>query len=556
MVKVASITEYTQSLVNAFKKVDLKEFMMKVKAIIHPEMDMSFMDYFLELSKEENDGQFIVHHDKLIEYGITTSDRSRNIRDRLVSLGCTESEEFLLLNIQQQNKTGSGGSNKKVYMLTPEAFKKCLMRARNHKTHTINAEIYANYYLFLEKVITYYTKYQLDLANALSRCKDDKIDSLIESNKELLSNNNQLLRSNQELTSKMDQQSSMITDQTKKIDQLMIYAEDANEKLDIMFDFMVDFAKITLPMWVGSSVFKTQLQSLIDGKSLTYALKHLKLAYLVGFYHKRDELLTETAINGEEIQSSSYLKLYFCCTNFADVPKRLRELSIRHRGMMMLKPRAICLVTHDINKELAILDRLSIFPEDTSMQYLTAQKSFMIGLTNTNAEYVNDIYDTIKSNAQGIRFQGYQSRMDELINSGEYRINQKILSRINTADSTFFRSALPFCQEFLDCHVNEVDNEDELSSYEYQTASRKTILRTEFNERMADNMFALSKLNQVIEDDVGSRTVDDMVQSGIITKRDLKALKKVAEVEKIDISDLSIPDDLSDDSNNTDEESD
>ncbi len=548
MVKIASITEYTQSLVNAFKKVDLKEFMVQVKAIIYPEMDMSFMDYFLELSKEENDGQFIVHHDKLIEYGVTTSTRSSDVKDRLIKLGCTETEDYRLRNIPQPVKQG-GVSTKHVYMLTPEAFKKCLMRARNHKTHTINAEIYANYYLFLEKVITYYTKYQFELSEAFSRCKDDRIDEQSKKIDNLLENNKELLSNNKELLTKVDEQ-------TKKIDQLMIYAEDANEKLDIMFDFMVDFAKITLPMWVGSSVFKTQLQSLIDGKSLTYALKHLKLAYLVGFYHKRDELLTETAINGEEIQSSSYLKLYFCCTNFADVPKRLRELSIRHRNMVMLKPRAICLVTHDINKELAILDRLSIFPEETSMQYLTTQKSFMIGLTGTNSKYVDNIYNTITNNAQGIRFQGYQSRMDELINSGEYRINQKILSRITSADLTFFRSTLPFCQEFLDCHVNEVDNEDELSSYEYQAASRKTILRTEFDERMADNMFALSKLNQVIEDDVGSRTVDDMVQSGIITKRDLKALKKVAEVENIDISDLSIPDDLSDDSNNTDEESD
>ncbi len=555
MVKVASITEYTQSLVNALKKVDLKEFMVQVKAIIHPEMDMSFMDYFLELSKEENDGQFIVHHDKLIEYGVTTSTRSSVIRVRLESLGCTESEDYRLHKFVQPVKQG-GASTKNVYMLTPEAFKKCLMRATKHSTHTINVEIYANYYLFLEKVITYYTKYQLELANALSRCKDDKIDQQSMKIESLIVSNKDLLTKVDKQSTMIDQQSSMITDQTKKIDQLMIYAKDANEKLDIMFDFMVDFAKITLPMWVGSSVFKTQLQSLIDGKSLTYALKHLKLAYVVGFYHKRDELLTETAINGEEIQSSSYLKLYFCCTNFADVPKRLRELSIRHREMMMMKPRAICLVTHDINKELAILDRLSIFPEETSMQYLTAQKSFMIGLTDTNAEYVSDVYNAITSNAQGVRFQGYQSRMDELINSGEYRINQKILSRITSADLTFFRSTLPFCQEFLDCHVNEIDNEDELSSYEYQTASRKTLLRTEFNERMADNMFALSKLNQVIEDDVGSRTVDDMVQSGIITKRDLKALKKVAEVENIDISDLPIPDNLSDDSNNTDEESD
>jgi len=64
----------------------------------------------------------------LIEYGVAASAQSCNIKKRLESLGLEEGLEYQLIDIYEPVKQG-GFSKKKVYMLTPEAFKKCLMRA-------------------------------------------------------------------------------------------------------------------------------------------------------------------------------------------------------------------------------------------------------------------------------------------------------------------------------------------------------------------------------------------------------------------------------------------
>jgi hypothetical protein len=106
------------------------------------------MEYFLELT--ENEGEFIVHHEKLVEYGITSSIRSSVVKEKLDALGLVEDEEYRLQDVLQPVKQG-GYSTKKVYMLTPEAFKKCLMRAQRRPKQTVDPVVYCDYYLLLEK---------------------------------------------------------------------------------------------------------------------------------------------------------------------------------------------------------------------------------------------------------------------------------------------------------------------------------------------------------------------------------------------------------------------
>ena len=153
--------------------------MIRIQTQFYPEQDISFMDYFLELSDEKNHGAFIVHHDKLIEYGIATSTRSNDISKRIESLGLSENEHYLLRDISQNSKTT--GRPAKVYMLTPEAFKLALMRARRYANQSIDVTKYAKYYLFLEQVVSYYMKYQLKLEQLASRTKDSTIGTLEES---------------------------------------------------------------------------------------------------------------------------------------------------------------------------------------------------------------------------------------------------------------------------------------------------------------------------------------------------------------------------------------
>ncbi len=75
------------------------------------DQDISFMEYFLELT----------------EHGIMTSTQSSDVLDKLTSLGLENEVDYLLQDVLQQ--VDSGVKHCKCYILTPEAFKKCLMRS-------------------------------------------------------------------------------------------------------------------------------------------------------------------------------------------------------------------------------------------------------------------------------------------------------------------------------------------------------------------------------------------------------------------------------------------
>ena len=80
-----------------------------------------------------------------------------------------EDIDYRLLDVQQPVPQG-GYSTKKVYrrgapatswMLTPEAFKKCLMRAQRRPKQKVDPKVYSRYYLLLERTYKLYTDYQL-----------------------------------------------------------------------------------------------------------------------------------------------------------------------------------------------------------------------------------------------------------------------------------------------------------------------------------------------------------------------------------------------------------
>ena len=221
MISPTTISEYINRQVAAFNKIALRDFIIEFQAQFYPDQDISFMDYFLELSQEENQGQFIVHHEKLFEYGVTVSAKSSDVKDRLDAHCMADNEDYLLRKFPQQKKTGSGGSNKITYMLTPECFKTILIGATKHKKHTTDVLKYRKYYLFLEAVVGYYMKYQVELEQAYSRSKDgtiqqqsDRIDTLIT---ETRSQTEHILRLTQ-----------INVDQSANIETLMTYAQDTN----------------------------------------------------------------------------------------------------------------------------------------------------------------------------------------------------------------------------------------------------------------------------------------------------------------------------------------
>jgi len=156
--------EYIQNLIQNETKLNLEEFFKNIHQKFYSNQDISFMTYFLELTTQE--GEFVVHHEKLIEYGVMTTKNSARVKDKLNALDLVEDVDYSLLeDILQQWEGSRGIKHTKVYMLTPEAFKTCLMRARKYPNQIVDPKIYSKYYLLLEKTYKLYTDYEKQLLN-------------------------------------------------------------------------------------------------------------------------------------------------------------------------------------------------------------------------------------------------------------------------------------------------------------------------------------------------------------------------------------------------------
>jgi hypothetical protein len=515
-VATSTIIDFINALIATASTPSIRDFIVELHSRFYQHIDISFMDEFLELSSQENENQFVVHHEMLIKYGVATSNRSSAIKDRLESLGLVEAEDYLLQDILQQKKQGSGGSNKKIYYLTPEAFFLSLQRAKRRADQEVDPVIYAQYFQFLQKVVRYYSEFQAKAEAHRNMMLTKENKSLIETIKAQSGEIVELKAMSREII-------TINKDTNAQLNNIKYELKTVNEKFDMLFDFVVEFAKMVLPAWIGSSVMKTQFKVLLKDRSITYAMKHLKLMFIVGFY------------------SEQTLIVYFCCRNFAEVPIRLRELYTRHADLTMLKPQAVCLLSCEINLELKIVENMNILPADFNTDYNRRRKSYEIVIPDgSNAE---SMFDKIVYNARNENFQGYQARRDELLQDEEYDINPQIMDRVKSVDKQFFSSSLPFCQEYIECYIADVDG-----IVSYRKSSKKASVRPDLGDvSTTDNMYAMLRLKNFVEADTSEQTVDDMVREGVVTKKDISVLKKIAEVENVDISNVQIPDNLSDD---------
>jgi len=195
---------FTQILSQNTNKLPMNEFFKTIHTQFYFHVDISFMGYFLELANHEN--EFVVHHSKLVEYGIVSSNRSSNIKDRLNYLGLTEGEDYQLLDIQQQSATSRGLKHCKVYYLSPEAFKKCLMRARKYPNQTVDPVIYCDYYLLLEKIHKLYNEYERSHEKIiLEQQLEEKDQQLNQKGQQLDQHKLQLEETNHQLVQKEQQ---------------------------------------------------------------------------------------------------------------------------------------------------------------------------------------------------------------------------------------------------------------------------------------------------------------------------------------------------------------
>jgi hypothetical protein len=446
--------------------------------------------------------------------------------------------------IEEESNKGNKRPQSMQY-ITIDNLLKCIARSENASSLTEYAmQVIAAMEIYNQELHEAKTNALLNLQTELSK-KDDVIS---ERNDKIDNLENLLKKQHEEsqLQLRLQREESQLhhEENQRKMDALMIYAEDTNEKLTIIFDFTVEFAKMILPMWNGSSVFKTQMDNLTESRSIIMALSLLKVMFVVPFYGYYERPYNTFKHDDKDVDIRTTIKIYFCCCNFGEIRERVSKLSSRHKNdMYMMQPIAIGLISSEINTEKMILEKMHIFPAKAKVEFKRANKAFDIHINETSIKDINNMCSQIVSNTLTESFQGYQIRMNGVASD----INQNIITHLTNADDQFYSDVRPYCQMYLDCFYKEVRVKGKLVEYKYCTSSKATSIRPDIGNRKLTNAhYALYKIKEILDEDRGIKEIDNMVHTGVISKRNIKSLKKVAEVEHVDITNVQFPDNSSD----------
>lgn len=151
---MSKINILVDDLIGKSRIISLNEFITLLNDTCYSDLDTSFMRYFFELSREDNDGRFIVNHKKLIECGILNESSDDRTKKSLLEFGLEEDNDFVLVDTKDSERKKPIRN----YMLTADAFKLVLIRAPKG-----DPKKYIRYFQFLEKSIRYYNMYQSKL---------------------------------------------------------------------------------------------------------------------------------------------------------------------------------------------------------------------------------------------------------------------------------------------------------------------------------------------------------------------------------------------------------
>jgi hypothetical protein len=111
MSQFATIQEFNIYLSDNLKNVKLNEYFSLIQSQFYPELDISFMDYFLELIPKKN--EICIEHQKLIEYGIINTKKSNHIKECIEKFDAQENIDFECFAAEGSAAKKRGGHNKK-----------------------------------------------------------------------------------------------------------------------------------------------------------------------------------------------------------------------------------------------------------------------------------------------------------------------------------------------------------------------------------------------------------------------------------------------------------
>ena len=123
------IKEFTENEAKCMNSYTLETFFKKIQTEFFQDINISFMNYFLELINKQD--EFCVHSDKLYEYEVIIKKENKlnnnDINDTLTKANdFVEGEDYLVREVPEQSDTSRGIKYKNVYMMKPKTFKLCM----------------------------------------------------------------------------------------------------------------------------------------------------------------------------------------------------------------------------------------------------------------------------------------------------------------------------------------------------------------------------------------------------------------------------------------------
>lgn len=263
---------------------NIKDFIVDYNNNFYPFQDISFVDQFLEWTKIEYDGQCIIPHNILYEYGICEND-SKDINKKFEKLNLKESIDY------EVKKEKLERTYKNVYMLTPKTFKKYLLSSTVHKNQTKDITVYRDYYLMLEECINYFNLHQKYITDEVMKNKDVKIDSLLRQ----VGKQSELIDGQCKI---IGVQSEQLGIQSHNIERLLKYGQDTNEvvndmkiKIDNILCIVKDLLRVNYRSIYSVNKESRQIKFLIGysfkkGDEYAYAFRYCQLAQFTASYNK------------------------------------------------------------------------------------------------------------------------------------------------------------------------------------------------------------------------------------------------------------------------------
>lgn len=172
-----SIEDYNAHLVKKYEDaLNIIEYFSKIHRTFFPEVDISFMNYFLDLSNPSKINEFCIYEKDLRKYGLI-SERYRP-KDLIMKYNLVQHIDWIYHGTHEEEKHHIlyhlgiyiHNDTKRSMIFTPKAFKRLILQSSNI--------VFLEYYMLLETATRYYHDYQMKYSKQLQQKKDIDIEKL------------------------------------------------------------------------------------------------------------------------------------------------------------------------------------------------------------------------------------------------------------------------------------------------------------------------------------------------------------------------------------------